>query len=235
MVGALLLRIARVRVTAVYALAGAGLLAGGQLLIKAQDRVFEEEVRVANLKSMAMKRAVEAVEASGHQGAIRSLEDPELGARCIPTQPPGAYPARRYAGLPKQIDPLEETGGKWGRESPFKRQLFEYLARIGRQPAGVARILQQENNAGGGYYLPLLFDLKDWWNPMTDERRSRRQAIRTLLPGISQDYEEYIKTGEPCRVRPALLLLGRARASGLSNDGMRDFWWRQQSERRHRS
>ena len=67
-IGAWWLRRARVQLTTLYALAGAGLLAGGYVLVTAQDRVFEEEFLVANLKSVAMKRAVESVEARGTAG-----------------------------------------------------------------------------------------------------------------------------------------------------------------------
>ena len=217
-ISGLLLRRARVRVRHLYALAGAGLLMGVHLLIKAQDRVFEEEFLVANLKSMAMKRAVEAVDAAGGRGTMLVLEDPELSSLL-------QFRLNRRAHILldgtqvflRNIDPLEKSGGKRGRDSPFCRQLFEYLARIGRQPASVGRIFGRENDAGGGYHLSFLFDLKDWWGPITDGRRLQREAIRSLLPGIVRDYEQYLARGDACWVRPAVLLT-RQSPSGRSVD-----------------
>src|SRR4030095_203659 len=101
-----------------YALAGAGLMMGGYSLIKAQDRVFEEEFLVANLKSMAMKRAVEAVDTTGGRGTMLVLEDPELSSLL-------QFRLNRRAHILldgtqvflRNIDPLEKSGGKRGRDS----------------------------------------------------------------------------------------------------------------------
>ena len=75
-VAAWLLRGARVGLPALYARCGAALFLVGSVLLTAQDRLFEQEYLVANLKSVAMRRAVEAVEAQGLRGATWLLADP---------------------------------------------------------------------------------------------------------------------------------------------------------------
>lgn len=68
-VAAWLLRAAGVGLPALYAGAGAALVLLGSSLLQAQDRVFQQEYLVANLESVAMRRAVEAVEARGVRDA----------------------------------------------------------------------------------------------------------------------------------------------------------------------
>ncbi len=75
-VAAWLLRDARVGLPALYAVAGAALVLMSSVLLKAQDRLFQHEYLVANLESVAMRRAVEAVEARGMRGATWLLVDP---------------------------------------------------------------------------------------------------------------------------------------------------------------
>ena len=205
--GAWWLRRAKVRLTTLYALAGGGLMAAGHGLVTAQDRVFEEQFLVANLKSVAMKRAVESVEARGYRGDLLVLEDPELAALLqVRLHRRADILVDGAEILAAQIDPLEKTGGEWGRRSRFKRPLFEYFARMGRTPARVSRILQQEVESGAGTSLWFLFDPRDWWTPFTDGRRARPHEVRALLAGISEDYEQYLEAGDPCWAEPAIVL-----------------------------
>ena len=62
-----MLRRTMLRVDALYAFAGGGLVAAGPAWSPHRTAVFEEQFLVANLKSVAMKRAVESVEARGHR------------------------------------------------------------------------------------------------------------------------------------------------------------------------
>ncbi|HYN02435.1 MAG TPA: hypothetical protein VE359_08320 [Vicinamibacteria bacterium] len=205
-IGAGWLRRSRMHLTTLYALAGGGLLAGCLLLVTAQDRVFEEYL-VKNLKSVALKRAVEAAEVRAHPEALLVLQDPELA---FLLQARLNRPANILVDganvFVRQVDPLEKAGGEWGRRSRFKRELFEYLARMGRTPARFARTLQEGVETGSGESLFFLFDLKDWWPPYTDGRRTRPEEIRAHLPEISQDYERYLEAGDPCWAQPAIVL-----------------------------
>lgn len=204
-IGAWWLRRSGVQMTRLYALAGGGLLAGVCLLVTAQDGAFEEFL-VWNLKSVAMKRAVESVEVREHQGAPLVLQDPELA-------PLLQARLNRHANIlvdvtetfVRPVDSLEKAGGRWGRRSRFKRELFEYFARMGRKPARVVRTMQEVEQWPGGA-LFFLFDLKDWWPPFTDGRRTRSEEIRALLPEISQDYERYLEVGDPCWAQSAIVL-----------------------------
>jgi hypothetical protein len=201
------LRRARVRPRVLYALAGAGLLAGGRLLLVAQDRVYAEEFLFTNLKSMAMEKAVSELRTQGLEGALLVLEEPEL----LPLLQ--IRLDRRVDSLlditdayDEPADPLDIDGGRWGSRSAHKRRLFEYFARRPRAPGRVARILQQEADTGAGFFLSFLFHGRDWWRPASDGRAVRPERIALLLPGIRQEFEEYLRAGDPCWSRPAVVL-----------------------------
>jgi hypothetical protein len=216
-VGVWLARAARPRLTIVYAGAGALLALSTGALLRAQDRVFEQEFLVANLKSEAMRRAVAAVEAKGLRDARFLLEDPELGLML-------------QVRLERRIDhflditevflrplpSLEARDGAWGVRSPHKRELFEYLARRGRTPGRLARLLEEEAAAGGGTLLWYLFDLADFWVPMTDGRRTRPERVREQLPALVADYERYLEAGDPCWTRPVVVLTRQSLAERQS-------------------
>jgi hypothetical protein len=200
-------RRARVRLRILYALAGAGLLAGGHALLVAQDRVYQEEFLFTNLKSMAMKKAVSELRSKGLDGALFVLEEPDL----LPLLQ--LRLGRRVDSLldikdayNEPTDPLDIDGGRWGARSAHKRRLFEYFARWPRTPGRVARILQQEADSGAGFFLSFLFHGRDWWRPASDGRAVRPERIRLLLPGIRQEFEEYLRAGDPCWSRPAVVL-----------------------------
>jgi len=205
--GATWLRRARVRLRVLYALAGAGLLAGGHVLLVAQDRVFEEEFLFTNLKSMAMKKAVDELRAQGLESVLLVLEEPEL----LPLLEIRLN--RRLDSLldithayDDPADPLDVDDGRWGARSVLKRRLFEYFARRPRMPGRVARILQQEADTGAGFFLSFLFHGRDWWRPASDGRAVQPERIGSLLPGIRAEFEEYLGTGDPCWARPAVVL-----------------------------
>ncbi len=205
--GAAWLRRARVRPRVVYAVAGAGLLAGGHVLLVAQDRAFENEFLSANLKSMALKRAVGELRARGLESAPLVLEEPELASllqlRLDRRVDSLLDIARAFDDPP---DPLDLVGGRWGARSALKRELFEYFARWPRTPGRVERILRHEADTGAGYFLSFLFHGRDWWRPASDGRAVQPERIGPLLPGIRQDFEEYLETGDPCWSRPAVVL-----------------------------
>jgi hypothetical protein len=205
--GATWLRRAPVRLRVLYALAGAGLLAGGHVLLVAQDRVFEEEFLFTNLKSMAMRNAVGELRTQGLEGALLVLEEPEL----LPLLE--IRLDRRVDSLldithayDTPADPLEVDGGRWGARSALKRRLFEYFARRPRTPGRVARILQQEADSGAGFFLSFLFHGRDWWRPASDGRAVKPERLGQLLPGINEEFEEYLRAGDPCWSRPAVVL-----------------------------
>jgi hypothetical protein len=205
--GATWLRRARVRLRVLYALAGAGLLVGGHVLLVAQDRVFEEEFLFTNLKSMAMTKAVNELRTRGLEDALLVLEEPELVSLVqirLNRRVNGLLDIKRAYDDP--ADPLDVDGGRWGARSAHKRQLFEYFARRPRTPGRVARILKQEADTGVGFFLSFLFHGRDWWRPASDGRAVQPERIGMLLPGITGDFEEYLESGDPCWSRPAVVL-----------------------------
>ncbi len=202
-----LIRQARVRLHVLYAFAGAALLAGSVALLEAQDRVFEKEFLVANLKSLALERAVEKVESGGIRVARWWIEEPELDLQLQ------VRLERRISHLlditevfSRPLDPLEKPAGRWGPRSPFKREVFEYFARKPRTAASVARILRGEAGMGGSVFLPYLFALDDFWTPMTDGRRTRRAEVDAHVPELAQEFGEYLETADPCWSRPIVIL-----------------------------
>ena len=145
-IAAWLLRAARVGLPALYAVSGAALVLVGAVLLQAQDRVFQHEYLVANLESVAMRRAVEAVEARGVRDATWLLTNPALSLMLE------ARLERRIDHLldvtslfRRPVDSLARADGAWGLKSPYRREVFEYLARRPRTPAAVARQLKQES------------------------------------------------------------------------------------------
>ncbi len=202
-----ILRGSGVRVEALYAAAGAWLVTAALLLVQAQDRVFEEEFLVANLKSVAAKRAVELVEAQGVRDPLLVLEDPELD---LIVQ---ARLERRLNHLldvtrvfERPIEPLQTPQGRWGARSPSKREAYEYFARRPRTPAGVERILAAEADAGAGTFLRFFFDPRDFWTTLTDGRGARLADVSAQVSSIREDYEAYLKAGDPCWARPVVVL-----------------------------
>jgi hypothetical protein len=216
-VAAWLLRSARVALSTLYAVAGAALILMSSVLLKAQDRLFQHEYLVANLESVAMRRAVEAVEARGMHGATWLLVNP---AASLMLQ---ARLERRIDHLldfttrhERPVDPLEKRDGAWGLRSPYRREVFEYLARRPRTPAAVARLLEQESEGGVGYILLFLFDFRDYWPPMTDGRRTRSADVRARIPEITSAFARYLETGDPCWSRPVVVLTRQAAADRAS-------------------
>ena len=212
-----LLRRARVQLPALYAATGAGLLLAGLALLEAQDRVFQREYLVVNLESVAMARAVEAVEAQGVRQATWLLTDP---ARSLMLQ---ARLGRRVDHLLditklflRPVEPLSKPGGAWGLGSPFRSELFEYLARWPRTPPALARQLGQESGGGAGDLLRFLFDYRDFRAPMTDGRATRSAEVRAQIPGIRDAYARYLEAGDPCWSRPVVVLTRQAAADRVS-------------------
>jgi hypothetical protein len=200
------IRSSAVRAETLYALAGAVLVLGTHGLLTAQQRVFDEFV-LANLKSVAMAEAVNVAATGGNGAKTLVLEDPELAPLLqFRLNRRTLVLADGTRTLVRRIDPLTTADGAHGLRSPFTRELFEYLARMGRSPARLRRVLEQETAAGSGFALSFLFDLRDWWAPITDGRAARPAQIRALLPAIVQAYEQYLETGDPCWSEPVILL-----------------------------
>ena len=127
-VAAWLLR-GRLVLPTLYGLAGAGLALTSSVLLKAQDRVFEQEYLTVNLESVAMRRAVEAVEARGYRQATWLLEEP---GRSLMLQ---FRLQRRIDHLldvtslfVAPVDPMARPEGAWGVRSSYRREVFEYLS-----------------------------------------------------------------------------------------------------------
>ena len=212
-----LLRDAQVGLPALYAVAGAALILMSSVLLKAQDRLFQREYLVANLESVAMQRAVEAVEARGMRGATWLLVDP---AASLMLQ---ARLERRIdhllditSLLEWPVDPLAKRDGGWGLNSPYRREVFEYLARRPRTPAALARLLTQQSEGGVGDILRFLFDYRDFWAPMTDGRSTRSADVKARIPEIGDAYARYLETGDPCWSRPVVVLTRQAAADRVS-------------------
>lgn len=69
--------------------------------------------------------------------------------------------------------------------------LFEYWRLLGLSKAEVAKILQTEVAARGGYYSAFFFNICDYWYPCTDNRAVRTEEITALLPEVIASYERY--------------------------------------------
>lgn len=220
--GAPVLRATRPRAEVLYAVATAWLVVAGALLVRAQDRIFEEEFLVANLKSEAARRTLVRVEALGMRSPTLLFEDPDLDLLVE------ARLERRMAHLldvtrvfARPIEPIERAGGQWGARSPFAREAFEYFARRPRTPAAVERLLVAEADAGTGTFLRFFFDPRDFWTTITDGRRARLAGVRSQLPVIREAYEAYLATGDPCWARPVVVLT-RQSAAERSNPRWRE-------------
>jgi len=201
------LRGRRVRIERLYALAGAWILATGALLVRAQDRVFEEEFLVPNLKSVAAQRALALVEAQGIRDPTVLFEDPDLDLLVEARAEKRIDHLLDLTGVfERPIEPLERTGGSWGPRSPFAHEVFEYLARRPRTPPAVERLLTAEVAAGNGTFLRFLFDARDFWATITDGRRARPGDLQAQIPDIRRAYEAYLAAGDPCWSRPVVVL-----------------------------
>ena len=214
------------RVEAFYALAGAWLVAAGVLLVRAQDRVFEEEFLVANLKSVAARRALALVEAQGVRNPTVLFEDPDLDLLVE------ARAERRFVHLldvtrvfERPIEPLERKNGQWGPRSPFAREVFEYFARRPRTAPAVERLLMAEADSGAGTYMRFFFDPRDFWTTITDGRRARLNDVRALVPAIREAYEAVPRSRGSLLVasgrRSHTTECGRARESALDGTAAR--------------
>jgi hypothetical protein len=197
----------RAALTRVYAFAGAALVLAGLLLVRAQDRLFQHEYLVVNLESVAMRRAVEAVEARGVRGVTWLLADP---ARSLMLQARLGRRIDHFLDITNlfltPVDSLSNPEGAWALRSPHLREVFEYLARRPRTPGALARQLRQEADGGAGDVLRFLFDYRDFWAPMTDGRRTRTDEVRAKIPEISDAFARYLETGDPCWSRPVVVL-----------------------------
>jgi hypothetical protein len=216
-VAAWVLRAAPVGLPAVYAVAGAALAVMSLVLLKAQDRLFQHEYLVVNLESVAMRRAVEAVEARGIREATWLLVDP---ARSLMLQ---VRLGRRIDHLlditaqhERPVEPLEKRDGAWGLRSRYRREVFEYMARRPRTPAALARLLEKESEQGIGDFLRFFFDFRDYWAPMTDGRAVRTADVRARIPEIRDAFARYLETGDPCWSRPVVVLTRQAGADRIS-------------------
>jgi hypothetical protein len=207
----------RVSLPRLYAIAGASLLLVGSVLVKAQDRIFEKEYLVSNLESVAMRRAVEAVEALGHRGATFVFTEPSLSLMLQ------ARLERRINHLLditslflRPVEPFDKADGAWGIRSPYAREVFEYLARRPRTPGALERVLTQESEGGAGDVLRFLFDYRDFWAPMTDGRSTRSADVRARIPELSHAFARYLEAGDPCWSRPVVVLTRQAAAERAS-------------------
>jgi hypothetical protein len=217
-VAAWLLRDSRVGLPSVYAVAGAALALMSLALLKAQDRLFQHEYLTANLESVAMRRAVEAVESQGMQGMTWLLVNPSASLMLqdrLERRIDHLLDITRL--LQRPVDPLAKPNAGWGQRSRYARDVFEYLARRPRTPAALARQLKQESAAGVGDIIPFFFDFRDYWAPMTDGRRTRSDEVRARIPEISDAYARYLETGDPCWSRPVVVLTRQAPTDRLSD------------------
>ena len=218
-VAAWLLR-ARVSLPALYAFAGAALVLMGTSLLQAQDRLFQHEYLAANLESVAMRRAVEAVEARGYRGATWMLVEPAAALMLqvrLERRIDHLLDVTRL--LERPVAPLARSDGAWGLESPYQHEVFEYLARRPRTPPAVARVLKEESEGrlGVGDILRFLFDYRDFWAPMTDGRSTRTDDVRARIPEVSEAYARYLEAGDPCWSRPVVVLTRQAAVDRASD------------------
>jgi hypothetical protein len=214
----------RVSLPAVYGVLGALLALAGSALVTAQQRLFEEQYLARNLESVALQRAVEAVEARGVRPAVWALERPELSLLLqvrLQRRIPHLLEAADVFTQP--IPPTTRAGGAWGSRSPFARRLFEHFARTVRAPAAIGRVLDLEADAGGGQYLTYLFALDEWWTAMTDGRALRRDAVRERIPEVRAAYAAYLEAGDPCWSRPAVVLTRQVASPRASARWDEDF------------
>jgi hypothetical protein len=212
-----LLRNARLGLPSLYAVVGAALVLVASVLLKAQDRVFQREYLMTNLESVAMRRAVEAVEIRGMQGATWLLTDPAYALMLevrLERRIDHLLDVTRLFQRP--VDPLAKPYGDWGLRSPYRREVFEYLARRPRTPAAVARQLRQESEGGVGDVLRFLFDYRDFWAPMTDGRRTRAADVGARIPEIQDAFTRYLEKGDPCWSRPVVVLTRQAAVQRVS-------------------
>ncbi|MFN8093754.1 MAG: hypothetical protein U0599_16345 [Vicinamibacteria bacterium] len=207
----------RASLPSAYAVAGAAVVLAGSALVTAQDRVFQQEYLVVNLESVAMRRAVQAVEARGLRDVTWLLTEP---SRSLMLE---ARLERRIDHLldvsalfRRPVDPLARPEGEWGARSPHARQVFEYLARRPRTPAAVARQLNQESEGGTGDILRFLFDYRDFWAPMTDGRQLRSADVRARIPEVRDGFARYLEAGDPCWSRPVVVLTRQAAGERVS-------------------
>jgi hypothetical protein len=181
------------------------------VLVAAQVRVFHL-FRDVNLKTLAMKQALEGISELDPRRTKLVLEEPEL-APLLEFRMKGRLRSLiDYTDISRRIAPLAERDGNWGLRSPFKERLFEYFARIGHSPAEVQRILSEEAARRSGFFSAFLFSLMDQWYPLTDDRKVREQEIRAILPEIVRGYTGYLATDHEAWDEPAVLLTTHASA-----------------------
>lgn len=181
------------------------------VLVVAQVRVFHL-FRDVNLKTLAMKQALEGISGVDPWRTKLVLEEPELAALLEFRMKGRLRSLIDYTDISRRIAPLAERDGNWGIRSPFKERLFEYFARVRHSPAEVQRILSEEAARRYGFFSAFLFSLMDQWYPLTDDRKVREREIRAILPEIVRGYTGYLATDHEAWDEPAVLLTTHAYA-----------------------
>lgn len=181
------------------------------VLVAAQVRVFHL-FRDLNLKTLAMKQALEGIRGMDPRRTKLVLEEPELAALLELRMKGRLRCLIDYTDISRRIAPLAESEGNWGLRSPFKERLFEYFARVGHSPTEVQRILSEEAGRRYGFFSAFLFSLMDQWYPLTDDRKVREREIRAILPEIVEGYADYLATDQEAWHEPAVLLTTHASA-----------------------
>jgi hypothetical protein len=190
---------------ALHAAVGGSLVAAGALQVQARDHLFDREILIVTLKSGARQSAIDlAGELVPAQPHLLLLE-PDLDL---------ALQTRLKRGVPHLLDltPVAERSikppavpdGRWGALGPYDRDGFEYFARMARTTGAVERLLRAE--VGGGTFLRFFFDPRDFWTTITDGRRARLAEVEAQIPAIRAAYEAYLEAGDPCWLRPVVLL-----------------------------
>jgi hypothetical protein len=196
-----------------WAAAGALLLVAF-LLVRAQLRVFAAFLP-ENQASLAMKRALERVRDPALRQARLVLTEPLLAPLLQVRAEKRLDCLIDYTQLLEgRVGRMTEEGGAWGLRSPFRDRLFEFFARTGRDPGEAGRLLRLSTlrleagtkQAQSGLLLGQLFNLRDYWHPITDGRGGSQPEIRSMLPKIAEAYERYLATGAGSWSEPALLL-----------------------------
>lgn len=175
------------------------------VLLRGQLRVFGFFQDV-NLKTVAMKRALEQVREVDPLRTTLVLDEPDL-APLLQFRRNGRLPCLLdFTDTIRRIPVMAVEGGAWGVRSPLRERLFEYFARTGRTQDQVSRILSQEADARSGFFLAFLFSHVDHWYPVTDDRGVRQAEIRAMIPEIVREYEAYVSSGRENWRQPALRL-----------------------------
>ncbi|MFK4530984.1 hypothetical protein ABIF90_008965 [Bradyrhizobium japonicum] len=176
------------------------------LVVVRAERTAFSTWRAYNMESIAIVRALEAVDTDTASRASLVLDDAGI-APMLQVRTNNRYDVvLTFYRVAMSFIPNMEPEARSADPSHYENELFEHWFRTDVNPETAEQLLSAEIQQRAGPNLSYLFSFRDAWYPASDNRRVRQAELAQSVGPIIERYRGYLSSPARCKVfeRPAL-------------------------------